>query len=201
MKKHSQMPVDPLTDFSKLDAPQVFAGRVDERGESLDRADSGKLGESVSASVGNATDHDVVVQDSEIGSDNDPQPASGTRGSAELISDVDEDVLGGLDVSDPALGDVLRVHITRVIEAGCVVLDVFDKLNRLANRLYRRRDIAGRLELADRVNECADELWQEGLNITVGAETCQQLIDSLFETRSDKTVTHHRTPSTPDANS
>lgn len=194
MKKQSLTPVEPLAVVPELDTPQVLTGRVDQLADGGNGTVISQGPKHALVLTDDVTDGVALDKNIQGGSDGDAHQPGMAGGCADLLSDGLQDHLSCFDTTRPADRDVLRVHITRVIEAGCVVLDVFDKLNRLANRLYRRHDIAGRLELADCIDECADELWQEGLNITVGAETCQQLIDSLFETRSDRTVAHRSAP-------
>lgn len=200
MKEQSLTPVESLAVVPELDAPQVLAGRVDQLADGGNGTVISQGPKRALVLTDDVTDSVALDKDVQGGSDGDAHQPGMARGCADLLSDGLQNHLSSFDTTRPADRDTMRVHITRIINSGCAVLDVFDKLNCLANSLYRRSDIVGRLELADCIDECAAELWQEGLNITVGAETCQQFIDSLFETRSDRTVTHRSALSMPESN-
>ena len=86
--------------------------------------------------------------DRKIGGDDNPESVSGAACGTKSISNIDEDVLGGLDTGYPAIWDIERVHVPRVagtkrtvvaVINGGVRIDIVDNFFRFVKRLDRRR--------------------------------------------------------------
>ena len=88
----------------------------------------------------------MIVTDRKIGRDDYPKSALGAAGGTKLISNIDEDVLGGLNTGYPAIRDVARVHVPRIagtkrpvaVINGRGRINIVDNLDRLSKCLNRR---------------------------------------------------------------
>lgn len=173
---------------AEFEAPEAFSGVCEfgVGGEAV-RVESGEdLIGGVFEGVGEVPDGDVVNEDVVLACDGDGHVDAVSGCCLDSVCEGFEDVLGFVDSLHPTLREALGAYLKRMSEAIGVMVRTSQRLNGLLERAVKGdRSAHEVLHLLNGLNECAEDLWQNGLDASFACEFAQELVDPFFERGGD----------------